>query len=57
MADWALVVVGVVLFVPLSPRLVMELPGTLRRVDRRRRRRRRSKKGRSLRWWSEEKFK
>uniref|UniRef100_J3LD50 Uncharacterized protein n=1 Tax=Oryza brachyantha TaxID=4533 RepID=J3LD50_ORYBR len=33
MADWAPVVVGVVLFVLLSPGLLVELPGTHRHVD------------------------
>ncbi|KAK1306261.1 hypothetical protein QJS10_CPA10g01625 [Acorus calamus] len=33
MVDWAPVVVGVVLFVLLSPGLVVELPGTQRRVE------------------------
>ena len=33
MADWAPVVVGVVLFVPLSPGLLFELPGTHRGVE------------------------
>ena len=33
MADWAPVVVGVVLFVLLSPGLVLEAPGTHRAVD------------------------
>ncbi|KAL5213071.1 hypothetical protein ABZP36_023918 [Zizania latifolia] len=33
MADWAPVVVGVVLFVLLSPGLLLELPGSHRHVD------------------------
>ncbi|XP_037489109.1 uncharacterized protein LOC119367809 [Triticum dicoccoides] len=33
MMDWAPVVVGVVLFVVLSPGLLFELPGTYGRVD------------------------
>lgn len=33
MADWAPVVVGVVLFVLLSPGLILEIPGTQRQVD------------------------
>uniref|UniRef100_A0A0D9W483 Uncharacterized protein n=1 Tax=Leersia perrieri TaxID=77586 RepID=A0A0D9W483_9ORYZ len=33
MHDWAPVVVGVVLFVLLSPGLLIELPGTTRWVD------------------------
>ena len=33
MADWGPVVVGVVLFVLLSPGLLCELPGTHRHVD------------------------
>uniref|UniRef100_A0A0E0DDF5 Uncharacterized protein n=1 Tax=Oryza meridionalis TaxID=40149 RepID=A0A0E0DDF5_9ORYZ len=33
MQDWAPVVVGVVLFVVLSPGLLIELPGTHRWVD------------------------
>nr|XP_019701953.1 uncharacterized protein LOC109504923 [Elaeis guineensis] len=33
MADWAPVLVGVVLFVLLSPGLLFELPGTHRAVD------------------------
>jgi cytochrome b561 len=33
MIDWAPLVVGVVLFVLLSPRLLLELPGTRRCVD------------------------
>ncbi|KAF3323639.1 uncharacterized protein LOC144552167 [Carex rostrata] len=33
MADWAPVVVGVVLFVLLSPGLLFELPGTHRPMD------------------------
>ncbi|KAG6515569.1 hypothetical protein ZIOFF_025998 [Zingiber officinale] len=33
MADWAPVVVGVVLFVLLSPGLILEAPGTYRPVE------------------------
>ncbi|EMS67281.1 hypothetical protein TRIUR3_17967 [Triticum urartu] len=33
MADWAPVVVGVVLFILLSPGLLLEMPGSHRHVD------------------------